>query len=476
MRRRRITRVCIALAGSVLFASPLAADNWPQWRGPEFDGSVTEKGLPEALDPKANQAWSTALPGASSGTPVVWGDRVFVGALDRNTKKLLALCVDRGDGKVLWQKEIAINYDTNQRNDLASPSPITDGKTVWFYYGTGDLAAFDFDGKPLWARNIQKDYGKFNVQWIYSSSPLLYKGKMYVPVLHRDGPALLGGGGGGKRGPGGPGGPPGGRGPGGPPPAPPAEDPAASAPKPAAGRLDSYILCVDPATGKDIWQVTRPTDAVQESREAYTTPIPMEVNGKTQILIMGGDYLTGHDAETGKELWRFGSYNPEKIGHWRTVTSAVAGAGLVFCSPPKNGTHGESFYAVKPGDGTEPAKLAWKSGDVTTDVCVPLFYQNQLYVLNGDRFTLTCLDPATGEKKWSTDLGRGKVFRASPLGADGKIYCMNEGADVTVVSAADGKVLSKQSLGTDAPTRSSIVAAEGEVFVRTGDHLYAFKK
>ena len=439
-----MTRVCIAAIIVTLFvavAPTSRAEDWPQWRGPHFDGSSTETNLPASLDPKS-AAWITDLPGSSSGTPVVFGDRIYLGALDKNSKKLLALALNRADGKILWTKEVGEGQMRNERNDLASPSPITDGKTTWFYYGTGDLVAFDRDGNQLWARNIEKDHGHFNMLWIYSASPLLYNGKLYIPVLHRDVPPQ-------RRG----------------------------APANASAPADSYLLCVDPKTGKDLWRVVRPTDAVQEAREAYTTPIPVEVNGKRQIVIMGGDYLTGHDPEDGHELWRFGTYNPGKIGHWRTVASASAGAGLIFCSPPKNGNRGESFYAVKPPGESGNALLAWKSGDITTDVCVPLYYQDTLFVLDGDRKKLYSLDPKTGDKHWTADLGGRPVYRASPTGADGKIYCMNEGGDVAVVSASDGKILDRQSLGSEtAASRSSIVAAEGLVFVRTADRLYAYNK
>jgi outer membrane protein assembly factor BamB len=438
MRIGKLTGVCIVMVTSMLLASPTSAEHWPQWRGPHFDGSADEMNLPESLDPNADAAWTLDLPGPGAGTPVIWGDRIFVGSLDKNTKKLIALCVNRTNGKITWQTPIGIGAISNRMNDLASPSPITDGKNVWFSFGTGDLAAFDLDGKPLWARNLEKDHGHFNMLWLYSASPLLHGGKLYIPVLHRDTPV-----------------PPTGT---------------------AGGKSDSYLLCVDPATGKDIWQVIRQTDAIEESREAYTTPIPIEVNGKIQIVVMGGDYLTSHDAETGAELWRFGSYNKGKSNTWRTVASACAGSGLVFCSPPKGGGAGEKFYAVQPNAGdVHMVAPVWKTAEITTDVCVPLYYKDRLFVLDGDRKKLICLEPKTGEKKWSTDLGGPTVFRASPTGADGKIYCMNERADVWVLNT-DGKILSKQSLGGEGYSRSSIAVAEGQVFVRTSEKLYAFGK
>lgn len=217
-----------------------------------------------------------------------------------------------------------------------------------------------------------------------------------------------------------------------------------------------------------------------ESHEAYTTPIPLVTPGGTQIIVTGGDYVTGHDAETGKELWRFGSYNEQKIDSWRVVPSACVGDGLVFFSPPKGGNRarGEAFYAIKPGTDGGKAEMAWKSAEVTTDVCTPLYYQDQLYVLNGDnpRAYLACVEPKTGKVKWKVTVVSPTVIRTAPTGADGKIYFMNESGDVWVLSALDGKILSKQSLGSESFSRSVIVAADGQIFVRTADHLYAFGK
>src|SRR5690606_38029597 len=98
---------------------------------------------------------------------------------------------------------------------------------------------------------------------------------------------------------------------------------------------ESFILAIDPKTGEDIWKHIRPSDARQESLESYVTPIPFEHDGQKHIIIHGGDYTTAHGAETGEEIWRFGSYNPRKIGHWRIVPSPVTGAGKVFTSAPK---------------------------------------------------------------------------------------------------------------------------------------------
>lgn len=415
-----------------LLISSAAAQEWPQWRGPNFNGSSEAQGLPEKLD-ASTQAWAVELPGTGSGTPIVWKDRIFLSCIDSNSRKLQAVCISRKDGSIVWSKQVGVGFLQNKRNDTASPSAVTDGKLVWFYFGTGDLVAFDLDGNEKWSRNIQKDYGNFNILWIYSSSPMLYEGKLYVQVLQRDVPPQ-----------GAPSGPP----------------------------ADSYLLAMDASTGKDLWRQVRPNAAVAESKESYATPVPFTNGGHTEILLIGGDCVTAHDPETGKELWRCGGWNPQKIGHWRIVSSVVTADGLVIACPPKGG----AVFAIKgggSGDVTD-SNVAWKNPELSSDSAVPLFYKGKLYVLNGDKKTLFCVEPKTGKVLWSNSLGGRSVLRASPTGADGKIYCISEAGDVWVLSADGAKTLSNNNLGGTA-NHATIAVADGEVFVRAGEKLYAFK-
>jgi outer membrane protein assembly factor BamB len=415
-----------------------AEENWAQWRGPDFNGSTSAKNLPEKLS-KDEQLWSTPMPGHSNGTPIIFGDHIFTTAQQKDGK-LLALCVSKADGKILWQKDISDVSTSKGRNDSATPSPVTDGKEVIFLFGTGDLAAYDMAGNQLWKRNLQKDHGRWNYQWHYGASPLLYKGKLYVQVLHRNVSESNWG------------------------------DVRAGEPQ-----SDSYILAVNPQTGEDIWKHVRPNDARTESKEAYTTPIPWERPSGTQILIVGGDCVTGHDPESGKEIWRAGGWNPEKVNSWRLVPTVVTSDDLVFVCPPKQ----PPIRAFKEGGVGEVTKthLAWiGQKDLFSDVCVPLVYQGNLYLLDGDHKHLFCLNPKTGERKWAGTLdSRNAVLRTSPTGADGKLYMMNENGDVFVCSADEFKVLSKVSLGGEPQSsRGSIAAVDGMIVIRTGDKMWAF--
>jgi outer membrane protein assembly factor BamB len=439
----RISRIdamkhlCLFAALSLLCSITLAED-WPQWRGPALNGSSTQTNLPDTLDPKTNLAWSIDLPGNSAATPIVVGERLFTTALDRNSQKLTGYCIEAKTGNVLWSKQIGTANDRKSNNDLAGPSPICDGKMVYFYFGTGDLAAFDMEGKELWARNIAKDHGEFNVNWLYASSPLLFKGKLYIQVLHRNVPASNW-----------------------------------NQPGPNDKLSPSYLLAIDPANGKDIWQQIRPTDARAESQESYATPTPWQGPDHAEILLIGGDCMTGHDAETGKELWRASGWNPTRKPDWRLVPSiTVAGDYAIGCAPK----HGP-VMAVKLGQ-TGTVQFAWTTKETTSDVPVPLFYQGNLYVLDGDfKKGISCLNQADGQVKWFAPIQSPRaVFRASPTGADGKIYCMNEAGEVFVLSASDGKMIFHTQLQSGGRSRGSIAPANGMIFIRTSDKLYAFKR
>lgn len=444
---------CLLLATALTCSAALLhAENWSNWRGPLFNGSSPERNLPTTFSKTENIKWSSPLPGYSAATPAVFGDRVFVSSADAQTSKQLALCFDRKTGKELWRAEVGDNATTDRQNsNTCSPSPMTDGKIVVFFYGNGDLRGFEVGGKKLWERNI----GPFAFQWTFSTSPLLHEGKLYMQVLQRD-VAVNGRG------------------------------------KPTGN--ESYLLAIDPMTGKDLWKHLRPSAAVAESLEAFSTPTPFTHNGRKELIIVGGDCITGHDPASGNELWRWGTWNSTKIGHWRLVPSPTAGAGVVLACGPK----GAPVYAVKVGgSGTLSNKaLAWQSHiqkeedeataapsindrDVTTDVPTPLFYDGKFYNLNGTKKKLQCLDPATGKVVWSGDLGK-STFQSSPTAADGKIYVMNWDGDVFVVQAggSEFKLLHTANLKDEGDKflRPSIAISQGNLFIRTGQKLYCVGK
>ena len=133
----------ITFSVAITLASSARGENWPQWRGPFFNGSTTEGNLPTEFSKTKNVKWSTPLPGPSAATPIIWEDLVFVSSGDDKAKALRAMCLDRSSGKVLWNNQVGVGYNKDEKSNFASPSPVTDGRLVVFLYGNGQLAAFD---------------------------------------------------------------------------------------------------------------------------------------------------------------------------------------------------------------------------------------------------------------------------------------------------------------------------------------------
>ncbi len=432
--------ITITFFVSTAFLSAATADNWPNWRGPNFNGSSNEKGLPTIFSKEENVAWKTDLPGVGSSTPVVWGDAVFLTSVDEKQDGVVAIRIDADTGKVVWSRKFGEGTRQDERSTYAGPSAVTDGKLVYFFSGSGNLVALDFSGKQIWGRDIQKEYGPFAFGWTFSTSPVLYGGTLFLQVLQRNVPVN------GK-----------GR---------------------ENGPNDSYILALDPATGKEKWRHVRPAKAVGESLESFTTPTPIVHAGREELLVIGGDCLTGHDPATGKELWRWGTWNHKRISHWRLVPSAVYGKGVILACAPK----GNPVYAVNAGkNGTiRNIDQIWTSEgkQVTADVATPLFYDGYFYILNGRNKFLSCVLPKTGEIVWSERLNAKTKLEASPTGVDGKIYIMSHLGEVFVVKAGpDFELLNATTFGEEESTniRSSIVPANGRIFIRTDSVLYCVK-
>jgi len=431
-------------------ATPIVdAANWPQFRGPNQDGSSPETGLPAKFSKTEGVKWTANLPGPSASVPAIWGDKVFLTSADASNKHLVGICLDAKTGKEVWNVVVSEGYQHDSSSNLASPSPATNGELVFFYYGNSTLAAFDFAGKEVWKRDLGHDYGRFGTQWTYSTSPVLDGAKLYIQVLERNHPFEFQG--------------------------MPKGDPN--------GKNESYILALNPKDGKTIWRHIRPSTAMEESLEAFSTPSFTTFDGKRLMLVAGGDTLSAHEAETGAEVWRLESWNPSKIGHWRLVPSPVAGDGVAIACAPKN----EPVYAAALGSYGE-VKPLWASnpkGGVTSDVSSPAFYQGKFYVLDSNHKTLACVDPKTGKPMWVGELpSKGKI-EASPTVADGKVYMVNFFGEVFVAKADPGQFEllnvgdfgdgSKMTKG-DTVVRTSVVAANGDLFIRVKDKLYCVGK
>ena len=432
--------VCLcALSAGIAFG----AENWPNWRGPALDGTSDSTGLPLTWSATQNVRWKTPLPSWSAATPCIWGDRIFVmsgspavageqaatekggsGRVAREGRGVLLLCLSRLDGSVRWERELDQGNAHYNKQNMASPSPVTDGKHVWALTGTGVLAAYDFEGQLAWKREIQKDYGEFGLDFGYASSPLFLDGKVIVQVLH------------------------------------------------SLDKVNrSYLLAVDAGTGKNAWKVDRPTDAVDESPDAYTTPTLLRGPAGVQLVIAGGDYITGHNPLNGQEIWRCGGLNENRDDRYRAVCSPVVVGDKVLMSVRS----GPLVACRGGGQGTVTSThLAWSS-PTAPDVPTPVSDGRLVYVLH-DPGMFSCLELADGKARYVKERLPSGPYSASPLLADGRVYLLAEKGRTTVVAAGpEFRVLAENELG-DGHALSSIAVAGRELFIRTGKYLFCISQ
>jgi len=207
--------------------------------------------------------------------------------------------------------------------------------------------------------------------------------------------------------------------------------------------------------------------------EAYTTPIPYPGPNGPELIVAGADAVTGHRPEDGAEVWRYAGLNRRRNPGGRIVPSPVVAPGFIFVIGPKR----EQLVALRGGGRgmVGENQVAWRTEQFIPDVSTPLFYGGRLFVLDGDRQTLHCYEPATGRVVWQGRLGIREIFYASPTGADGKIYCLSEDGTLVVLSAGERfEVLSATPFG-EGPCMSSVAVSEGRFYVRTARSLHCLR-
>ncbi|HSL55193.1 MAG TPA: PQQ-binding-like beta-propeller repeat protein [Pyrinomonadaceae bacterium] len=408
---------------ALLFVSftVIRADNWPQWRGPSLNGVSNEKNLPVKWTAEENVSWKVPMPGASGSTPIIWRDRIFLNVAEGDN--LSIWCLNKSNGEVLWKKPLGAGNVKMRKHNMSSPSPVTDGRSVYVMTGTGILKGFDFSGKELWTRDIQKEYGEFGLNWGYASSPLLHEDSLYVQVLH------------GMK----------------------TDEP-------------SYVMRIDKKNGKTLWKVDRPTNAIRESPDSYTTPGLLRYGKTTEIVITGGDCVTGHDPATGKELWRANGLNPDNSPMYRIVASPIIFDNIIYAP-----TRVKPLLALKAGGRGDitSSHVLWSTVN-GPDVPTPVTDGKYFYVVN-DRGIMFCLDAKTGAEVYANQRIKPGTYSGSPVLADGKIYITNEDGLTTVVAAGPKfEVLAENPLGDY--VLSSPAISDGQIFIRTSTHLYAIGK
>jgi outer membrane protein assembly factor BamB len=262
------SRTLLTFATVLAAALPaLPADaNWPQYRGPHGDGHSTEASVPVDWDAHS-VVWKADLKGRGQSSPVVWGERIFLTTALENGKQRLVFCLDRKDGKLLWERVAwhGIPEKSHEMNGWATPTCATDGERVYAFFGRGGLHAFTVDGKPRWSR----DLGKFEGPWGTAASPIL-AGDLVVQNCDAE--------------------------------------------------KEAFLLAVDRRTGKTVWKTPRTVP----DRGGWSTPVLVQTGDRQEIVLNGAKAVTAYDPATGKVLWSCKSFNG------RGEPTATPGRGLVF--------------------------------------------------------------------------------------------------------------------------------------------------
>ncbi len=408
----------VALTFLIVNTQLTTAEDWPTWRGPTGNGVSTETELPVTWDTEENILWKLAMPEWTGSTPIVWQNQIFLSVADGD--KLELWNINRNTGQPVWKRFLGSGNHRERKQNMSSPSPVTDGERVWVMTGTGVLKAFDYAGNELWKRDIPQDYGEFGLMWGYASSPLLHENALYIQVLH------------GMK----------------------TDDP-------------SYILRIDATTGDTVWREERSTEALNESPDSYTTPALLKYDGNIEIVITGGDAVSGHDPETGKEIWRADGLNPARQRNYRVVASPVIEGNMIYAP-----TRIRPLLALKAGGRGDvlQSHVIWKT-DNGPDVPTPVTDGQYFYIIN-DSGIVYVHDAHTGELIYGKQRIQRGTYSSSPVLADGKIFITNE-SGLTTVFASGPEFIELSRNPLDDYCLSSPAISEGQIFIRTAQYLWA---
>lgn len=417
------------LSASTAFA---AASDWPQFRGPRGDNVAPDAHPPLRWSETNHLAWKVTLPGRGRSSPVLLGDRIWLTtALERGVRRtrigpddmqtaehvtLKALCLDRADGRVLWDVTLfdVPNPDpVHWLNSWATPTPVVEPGRLYCDFGTFGTACLDAEtGKVLWKRRVPLDH-----QVGPGSSPALFQNRL---ILVRD------------------------------------------------GRDAQFVTALDKATGETLWKTPRPPiqTGSPNLKKSFCSPLFFEHNNRTQMVVPGAHWVVSYDPTSGREIWRARHGEGFSIG-----ASAVFGHGLVFFS---TGCFKAQLQAVRAdGQGDVSAThIVWKSLRQVPVMPSPLLAGDELYWVSDDGM-VSCADARSGTLHWQERLGGAHL--ASPLLADGRLYFFSQTGKTTVLKAGRTfERLAENSLEGTVVATPAIVGRS--LFLRTDTHLYRIEE
>ena len=435
----RLKFTFLPIAFLLLFSDNLLAENWPQWRGIRSDGISNEKNIPTSWSKTEHIAWRTPMPGQAGATPCIWDDRIYATSADGND--LVILCLKTIDGSVVWKQKVGTgNKDARSgEGNSASPSPSTDGQHVWVFFGTGVLACYTKDGNEVWKFDVGERFGQLDIQFGMTSTPVLDGDHLYMQLIH--------------------------------------------------GRMKmddntrtGKVVKLEKLTGKTVWEVNRVTEATFECKHSYASPFIYDDKTTKFLVAHGADCITGHDLDTGKEVWRFGMLNGPTENNpkptdktFRFVASPCVSSATksIIVPTAKEGPVIALRASSLKGDSSQKKDaIAWNNAR-TPDVSIPLIVDGLVYLLHKDG-KLQCLELTTGKELYMERTYTGP-HRSSPMYADGHIYFGSNDGHFTVVRAGrEFQLVNTIEMG-EAITASAIVS-NGTLYIRSYEALYAIKK
>lgn len=398
----------------LLLVSGLFAENWPYWRGPSRQGISLEQGVPAEFGPEKNLAWKAEVPGDGWSSPVVWQNRVFVTTATEAAKSCRLLAFDTATGKRVWDLEITQQEirRMEKKNSGASPTPATDGNSVYALCGDGTVAAADFTGKVRW---VNRDYPHYSQHGL-GSSPVLVGDFL---IMARDGSAETG-------------------------------DLKVGWQKPWD---QSYVVALDKKTGKERWKTKRGL-----SRIAHVTP-----NVSAGLMVSGaGDVVQGFDWKTGALLWT-GKSQGEGV-----VPSIVLGEGMAFTV---SGFEKPTIRAFRT-DPSDAGAIIWEQTKGVPMIPSLLYKAPYVYAVTTNGIA-SCMRADSGQIVWQERIGGN--HSASPVWADGRLYFSGEDGVVTVLKdGGKFEVVARNELGE--MIQASPAVSGGRLFLRSAKTLWCFRQ
>ncbi len=393
------------------------AENWPTWRGPDGSGKSRESGAPTQWSRTENVLWRVPLSVPGNSTPVVWGDQVFLTSGNKSGSVRSLVCYARQDGKVQWQEDVSYETEkpelTHKTNPYGSASPVTNGKQVVAWHNSAGLFTYDMKGKLLW----KKELGEFQHIWGYASSPVIFEDL----VIMSCGPGLR-----------------------------------------------AFVVALNLKTGEEVWRLNFPdsvSERVDEFRGSWSTPILWRHGDEDILLLSLPLKLYAVSPRTGKEIWSCSG-----LGKLVYTSPLVAPETIVIMS----GYHGPAIAVRAGGRGDVSAShVRWTHLDRKLNpqrVGSGVIVDGNIYILN-ETGVAWCLDLETGERKWQHRLGKAKGWSSMTFAA-GHIYVANMDGTTFVLQPdpTECKVVAENSLAE--LTRGSLAFSNGQIFLRTYEHLY----